>query len=135
MKASAIWLRAKAIFRREQLDQDLQDEMSFHLAKKQEKLRGEGVSEEDVRATSLRKFGNLTQATESTREAWMFVWLEDLLQDLRYAGRMLRKTPALTAVVVISLALGIGANTAIYSVLDSVIMQSLPIDHPQQLVM
>jgi predicted permease len=135
MNASELWLRLKSIFQRKRLDQNLQDEMAFHLAMKQEKLRAQGVAEDDLRAASLRNFGNLMQATESSREAWMFVWLENLAQDLRYAGRMLRKAPALTAVVVISLALGIGANTAIYSVLDSVLMQSLPIDEPQQLVM
>ena len=128
MNASELWLRLKSIFQRKRLDQNLQDEMAFHLAMKQEKLRAQGVAEDDLRAASLRNFGNLMQATESSREAWMFVWLENLAQDLRYAGRMLRKAPALTAVVVISLALGIGANTAIYSVLDSVLMQSLPGD-------
>jgi predicted permease len=135
MNASELWLRLKAIFVRRRLDQDLQDEMAFHLAMKQEKLRARGVPEEEVRAASLRQFGNLAQMTESSREAWMFVWLETFAQDLRYAGRMLRKTPALTAVVVISLALGIGANTAIYSVMDSVLLEFLPVRDPQQLVM
>jgi len=131
MKASELFLRLKMLWQRDRLDQELQDEMAFHLARKQEKLRAEGVAEDDVRGASLRQFGNLTQMAESTRETWMFVWLENLLQDLRYAGRMLRKTPALTAVVVISLALGIGANTAIYGVLDSVQLSTLPVQHPE----
>ena len=96
MNANGLWLRFKGIFSRHRLDQDLQDEMAFHLAKKQEKLRAQGISEEDVRAASLRQFGNLANTTENAREAWMFVWLENLAQDLRYAGRMLRKAPTLT---------------------------------------
>src|SRR4051812_6841353 len=135
MKTSEFLLRLKGIFRRQRLDQDLQDEMAFHLAKKQEKLRAEGLPEDEIRAASLRQFGNLTTTTESAREAWMFVWFETLWNDLRYAGRMLRKTPTLTAVVIISLALGIGANTAIFSVLDSVLLSTLPVQHPEELVM
>ena len=135
MNSSEFFLRIKGIFTRDRLDQDLQDEMAFHLAKKQEKLRAQGVAEEEVRPASLRQFGNLGQTAESTREAWMFVALETFWSDLRYAGRMLRKSPALTAIVVISLALGIGANTAIYSVLDSVLLATLPVQHPEELVM
>src|SRR3954462_3770264 len=99
MNANELWLRIKSIVGRERLDTDLHDEMAFHLAMKQQKLREQDVPEEEVRAASLRQFGNLATTTESSREAWAFVWLETLAQDLRYAARMLRKTPALTLVV------------------------------------
>jgi predicted permease len=134
MNASEFYLRLKSIFRRRRLDEDLQDEMAFHLALKQQKLREQGVPEEDLRAASVRQFGNVTLMTEEARGMWSLGSLEIFWNDLRYAGRMLRKAPALTAVIIISLALGIGANTAIYSVLDSVLLKMLPVQDPQELM-
>lgn len=134
MNLHEIWLRIKTIFAREQLDRDLEDEMSFHLAMKEQKLREQGATEPGVSSAAKRQFGNITYMAEEARSAWSLGSLEIFWNDLRYAGRMLRKSPALTTVIVISLALGIGANTAIYSVLDSVLLKMLPVQDPQRLV-
>lgn len=133
MNFHEFWLRTHTIFSRKRLDRDLEDEMAFHLAMKQQKLREQGSADAD--SAAKRAFGNVTNITEEARSMWGLGSAEIFWNDLRYAGRMLRKSPALTAVIVISLALGIGANTAIYSVLDSVLLKMLPVDHPEQLVL
>src|SRR5215469_6441714 len=125
--------KIRALVRRRRLEQDLDDEMAFHLAMRQQKLRTQGLSANDAGDASKRAFGNATLLKESTRDLWTFQWLEHLRQDLRYGIRSLRKTPALTTVVVLSLALGIGANTAIFSLIDSVILRMLPIQKPEEL--
>ena len=117
-------LRWKALWRRKQLDRDLQDELSFHLAMKAEREPGE-----DPRVT----FGNPTRIKEQVRDQWTFRALESVWQDVRYATRMLMRTPAFTLVAVASLAIGIGANTAIFSLVDSILLKSLPVNDPARL--
>src|SRR5512140_52253 len=126
------WLRLSALFRRSRLDRDLDDEMAFHLAMREQRLRHDGVAHPG--AAARRVFGNVVTITEETRMAWTFRWLEHLAQDARYATRSLRKSPALAAVVVLSLALGIGANTAIFSLIDAVMLRMLPVEKPQELM-
>ena len=126
--------RLRALAKRRQLDRDLEDEIAFHLAMKQQKLRAEGMSPGDAAAASARAFGNTALLRERTREVWLFRWLEELAQDLRYALRGLRKTPLLAAVVVLSLALGIGANTAIFSLMNAVMLRLLPVQRPEELM-
>jgi predicted permease len=120
--ANRTWLRVKALVRRRQLDRDLEDELAFHLA-----MRG---GTPDAR----RRFGNVTLWKERTRELWTFAPLEAFAQDLRYASRLLRKSPVFASVAIVSLALGIGANTAIFSLMDAVLWKMLPVREPQQLV-
>ena len=131
---TTLWHRLKALAQRRKLDRDLDEEIAFHLAMKQQKLRAQGMITCDAAAASARAFGNTVLLREKTREVLLFRCLEELALDLRYATRALRKTPMLTAVVVLSLALGIGANTAIFSLMNAVMMRLLPVERPEELM-
>ncbi len=133
-RISALWLRLKALLRRRELDRDLDDELLFHLAMREQKLREQGVAAEEAPYAARRQFGNVTQLKETSRELWGFRWLETLWQDLRYGARRLRKNPAFTASAVLTLALGIGAGTAIFNATDETLLSPLPVPEPQQLV-
>ena len=129
-RVGAIWLRAKALVHRRRLDRDLDEELAFHLAMRARKYGDDPAAH----AAARRQFGNPTRIRETCRELWTFAVLETLWQDLRYAARTLAKAPAFSIVAVLSLALGIGANTAIFSLMDVMLLQALPVRNPQELV-
>ena len=126
----SLWLRLK---RRRQLDRELEDELRFHLEMREQQNRDAGMSPEEAHRTALRQFGNVGLLKETSRELFGFGWIESLWQDIRYGIRTLGRSPALAATAVLSLALGIGANTAIFSVLDVVMLKSLPVEDPERL--
>jgi hypothetical protein len=127
--------RLRGLFRRSWLERDLNEELQHHIELKTREYIEAGMSREEARYEALREFGGVEQKKEECRDADRLRWVEDLFQDLRYGLRQLRRNPGFTAVAVITLALGIGANTAIFTLLDAVMLKSLPVTNPQQLVL
>jgi len=125
-----LWLRVKALVHRRSLDRDLDEELAFHLAMRALKHGDDPAAHLAAR----RQFGNATRIRETCRDLWTFAALEALWQDLRYAARTLGKTPAFSLVAILSLALGIGVNAALFSLTDAMLLRALPVKNPQELV-
>src|SRR5215471_20121815 len=121
--------------RRDRFDRELEAEMRFHLEMRTGARIAAGASAREAELAARAQFGNAVLLRERSREMWTFRWIEELAQDLRYSFRMIRKSPALAGVVVSSLALAIGANTAIFSLVDAVLLRPLRVKHPEQLVL
>ena len=125
------WLRVSS--RRANFEREMQDEMRTHLELYQADLRRRGIPEDDARRRARAEFGSVDARKDECRDA-VGLWLVDELRgDVGYAVRMLRRSPAFTLVALLSLGLGIGANTAIFSLIDSVLLKTLPVDDPQRL--
>lgn len=126
------WLRA--LFRKAEMERELDDELRFHLEKEVEQNRARGMNPEEARWAALRSFGGVEQVKEESRDVRGVRLVEELWQDLSYSVRVSIRKPAFTLTVVITLALGIGANTAIFSVVNAVLLRKLPFKNPDQVM-
>ncbi|MBI3400368.1 MAG: ABC transporter permease, partial [Acidobacteria bacterium] len=122
------------VFRPHRAEPDLAREIAAHLALLEDDFRRRGLSAEDARLAARRAFGGVEQTKDRHRDARSFVWLDDARRDLQYAARTLRRNPGFAATAILTLALGIGANTAIFSLVNTLILRPLPVRHPEQLV-
>src|SRR5712691_1128900 len=114
---------------------ELRDELQFHLDEEAEQRQAEGLARDEARFAARRELGNLALVQEDARAMWGWTILEQLGQDLRYAFRTMAANRLFTLLAMTSLALGIGANTAIYSFMDSILLRSLPVSNPESLVL
>ena len=125
-----VWM----LFGRRQFDADLEEEMKLHRELREQEQIERGLSPTEARYAAQRRFGNDLLLREASRDTWGWVWIETVWQDFRYSVRQLRKNPGFTAVIVITLALGIGANSAVFSVVNSLFLRALPVPERDRLV-
>src|ERR1700739_2857176 len=126
------WL--KQMFSRHRLYREFNEEIASHLEQRIEELTAPGMSRKEAPTAPRREFGNEQFIRKTTREAWGWRWLEDFMGDIRFGLRMVRKNPVLTIAAVLTVALGIGANTAIFTLLYGLVLRSLPAREVTQLV-
>src|SRR5256714_15592753 len=121
-------------FRRGNLESGLDRELRYHIDRRVTGLVLSGLSEREARRQAALELGGAAQVREEVRDVWLTRWLRDFIYDLRFSARSFLRSPSFTAATVLSLALGIGATTAIYSIVDQVVLRALPVDHPERLV-
>src|SRR4051795_3995303 len=129
-----LYLRLRSLFVRNGVERELDEELQFHLERLVEQKLASGVPPAQARTEALRELGGVSQFKEECRDARGLNLIEGLVQDVRYGARMLRSNPGFSAVAILSLALGIGANTAIFTLLHALILRPLPVSKPEELV-
>lgn len=131
---SLFFEKLRALLHRRTKEDELREELQFHLEAEAEELEADGLTAEQARLAARRDFGNAGLVQEETRSTWTWIGLEQLVQDCRYGLRTVAANKTFSLLAVLSLALGIGANTAIFSFMDSLLMRSLPVANPNELV-
>ncbi|HSM78831.1 MAG TPA: ABC transporter permease, partial [Bryobacteraceae bacterium] len=122
-------------FRRESLERGLDRELEYHVTRRVTDLVSSGLPEREARRQAMLEVGGITQTGEQVRDVWLTRWLRDFSYDLRFSARSFRRSPSFTITAVLSLALGVGATTAIYSLVDQVVLRALPVREPGRLVL
>lgn len=126
--------KLRGVFGRDRKDKEVSEEVRAHIELEEQENRASGMAPEEAHYAALRKFGNPMRAQEDAGELWRWVWLETWVQDFRFALRMLVRNRSFTAVAVLSLAIGIGINSALFSLADAIILRPLSVAHPDQVV-
>ena len=127
-------LRLRSLFRWAQADQELDDELRDHLERKTEEYVAQGMTQKEAHRRARIDLDGIEQTKQKCRDTRKVNWIQDFIQDLRFGVRILRKSTGFTAVAVLSIALGIGANTAIFSVIQALLLRWLPVPSPQELL-